>query len=93
MKLTSLTKNLQHKRFWPLPEAILGPTPTYMTAEEINRRINAILGLADPGAELYDGTDLPSDDAAREIEATVQTYRAMGDTAVLPDAITLFDNS
>jgi hypothetical protein len=93
VKLTSLIKNPQHECFHPHPETILGPATTYITAEEINRRINAILGLADPGAELYDGTDLPSDDATREIEATVQTYRAMGDTAVLPDALTLFDNS
>jgi hypothetical protein len=47
----------------------------------------AILGLADSDAKLYDGTDLPSADAAREIEAAVKTYRAMGDTADLPDSL------
>ena len=93
MKLTSLIKNFQHNRFDPDPETILGLAPAYITAEEINRRINAILGLTDLGADLYDGTDLPSDEATREIEATVQTYRAMGDTTVLPEALTLFDNS
>jgi hypothetical protein len=66
---------------------MLGPTPAYITPEEINRRIMAILGLADSDAKLYDGTDLPSADAAREIEAAVKTYRAMGDTADLPDSL------
>ena len=62
----------------------MGPTPTYITAEEINRRIRAILGLRGRDVDLYDGTDLPSADAAREIDATVQTFRAMGDTAEIP---------
>jgi hypothetical protein len=65
-------------------EAILGPAPTYITAEEINRRIRAILGLLGRDVDLYDGTDLPSADAAREIDAVVQTFRAMGDTAEFP---------
>jgi hypothetical protein len=62
----------------------LGPTPTYITAEEINRRIRAILGLLGRDVDLYDGTDLPSADAARVIDATVQMFRAMGDTAEFP---------
>lgn len=62
----------------------MGPTPTYITAEEINRRIRAALGLLGRDVDLYDGTDLPSADAAREIDAVVKMYRAMGDTAEIP---------
>jgi hypothetical protein len=64
-------------------ETILEPTSTYVTAEEINRRIKSILGLLDRDITPYDGGDLPSADAAREIDAVVQVYRAMGDTPVL----------
>ena len=33
---------------------------------------------------LYDGGDLPSADAAREIDAIVKMFKALGDTAEFP---------
>jgi len=59
----------------------LGPIRTYVTAEEINARIKAILGMLDRDLNPYDGGDLPSADAAREIDAVVKMYTALGDTA------------
>ena len=73
-------------------EAIMGPTLTYITEEEINTRIKAILGLLDRDVTPYDGGDLPSADAARKIDAVVKMYTARGDAAELPDALTLFDD-
>jgi hypothetical protein len=61
----------------------LQPTSTYISADEINRRIKAILGLLDRDISPYNGGDLPSDDAAREIDAIVETYRAISDTMFL----------
>jgi hypothetical protein len=62
----------------------LGPIRTYITAEEINRRIKVILGLLDRDVDPYDGGDLPSADAATEIDAVVKMYTAVGDTAEIP---------
>ena len=62
----------------------MGPIRTYITAEEINRRIKVILGLLDRDVDPYDGGDLPSADAAREIDAVVKMYTAVGDTAEIP---------
>jgi hypothetical protein len=62
----------------------LGPIRTYVTAVEINRRIKAILGVLDRDISPYDGGDLPSTDAPREIDAIVKMYKAMGDTAEFP---------
>ena len=62
----------------------MGPIRAYITAEEINRRIKVILGLLDRDVDPYDGGDLPSADAAREIDAIVKIFRALGDTAEFP---------
>jgi hypothetical protein len=84
--LTKFAQQLRHndRRFQDHLEAILGPTLTYITAEEINSRIKSILGMLNRDVNPYDGDDLPSADAAREIDAVVQMYTAMGDTAEWP---------
>jgi hypothetical protein len=84
-----LTKFVQQspredRRFQDHLEAILGPTFTYITAEEINTRIKAVLGMLNRDVNPYDGGDLPSADAAREIDAVVKMYTALGDTTEFP---------
>jgi len=84
--LTKFAQQIRHEnwRFQDHLEAILGPTLTYITAEEINARIKAILGMLNRDVNPYDGGDLPSADAAREIDAIVKIFRALGDTAEFP---------
>jgi hypothetical protein len=62
----------------------LGPPLTYITAEEINARIKANLGMPNRDVNPYDGGDLPGADAAREIDAIVSIFKALGDTAEFP---------
>ena len=84
--LTKFAQQIRHdhRRFQDHLEAILEPTLTYITAEEINARVKAILGMLDRDANPYDGGDLPSTDAVREIDAVVKMYKALGDTAEFP---------